>query len=387
MVPTETMDATGARLVRADGTPMTVLYVVTEDWYFCSHRLPIARTRVDRHAGVIAAEGFGVVALPWRRRIRNPLSELYSIVKLARLYRRERPDVIHHVAVKPTVYGGVAAVIAGARPVVNAIAGLGYVSVSQQRRARFVRTAIRWLFRRLLGREGAHVIVQNPDDAAALTGRGLADIARTHIIRGSGVDTERFRPAPPPGGAVTCTMVARMVRPKGVEVMVDAARRLAARGCRVRVRLVGDPDGENPESIPRRTLEAWAREGVVEWTAQVDDILPVWHDTHIAALPTYREGLPKTLLEAGACGLPIVATDVPGCREVVRHGENGLLVPARDATALADAVETLASDPDARRRMGARGREIVAAEFSDAIVARETIALYRLVAAEAGGAR
>jgi glycosyltransferase involved in cell wall biosynthesis len=367
-----------------------IIYVVTEDWYFCSHRLPVARaarnagaevivaTRVDRHGPAISSEGFRVVSLPWRRRMRNPFAEFWSIVTLVRLYRREKPTLVHHVAIKPTVYGGIAAAVARVSTVVNAIAGLGYLSTSSQRRARVMRRAVRWVFHRILNRPGSHVIVQNPDDAAAL-GAEIFDPARIHVIRGSGVDVDRFAPSPEPEGTVMCTMVARMVWSKGVAEMVAAARLLRDKGRDVTVQLVGDPDTENPETVKRATLEKWSREGVISWTPQVDDILPVWQGTNVAVLPTYREGLPKTLLEAAACARSIVATDVPGCREIVREGENGLLVAARDPVALAGAIETLATNRELRQQMGEKGRAIVEDEFAEDIVARETLALYRSV--------
>ncbi|MDH3199045.1 MAG: glycosyltransferase family 4 protein [Candidatus Krumholzibacteria bacterium] len=373
-----------------------LLFLVTEDWYFCSHRLPVARaardagfqvlvaTRVDRHGERIRSEGFRLVELPWRRRSRNLLRELSTLRLLWRLYRREAPDIVHHVALKPALYGA----IVGPRGLraVSTVAGLGYLFTSTTLRARLLRPAIRMALKRMCRRPGARAIVQNPDDRAALTAAGIVGDDRVAVIRGSGVDVERFTPTDEPEGTVTATMVARMLWSKGVREMVTAARLLSERGADVRVVLVGEPDDENPESVPVEQLRAWARQGLIEWRGHQDDMPGVLRATHIAVLPTYREGLPMTLLEAAASGRAIVATDVPGCREIVRDGENGLLVPCRDAGALAAAIATLAADPERRRRMGACGREMVAA-FAQEVVAADTLALYRSMLEGTGGTR
>ncbi len=363
-----------------------LLFLVTEDWYFCSHRLPVARaaraagfdvvvaTRVDRHGQRIRDQGFRLVALPWRRRSRHPLRELAALQSLWTLYRREAPDIVHHIALKPAAYG--ALVAPRGLPTVSTVAGLGYLSTSAQLRARVLRPALRLMLTRLCRRPGARVVVQNPDDRAALVDTGVVGGDKVAVIRGSGVDLDRFAPSEEPEGPVTATMVARMLWSKGVGEMVEAARLLRARGSVVRMVLVGDPDDENPESVPVETLRAWSREGFIEWLGVRDDMPAVLRATHIAVLPTYREGLPMTLLEAAASGRAIVATDVPGCREIVRHGENGLLVPSKDARALADAIEALANDPARRARMGRHGREIAAA-FGEDVVVAETLALYR----------
>lgn len=363
-----------------------LLFLVTEDWYFCSHRLPIARaaraagfevlvaTRVDRHGERIRAEGFRLIDLPWRRRTRNPWREIATLAALRNLYRREAPDIVHHIALKPTVYG--ALVAPRAQRTVSTVAGLGYLSTSSQLRARLLRPAFRFVLRRLCARPRARLIVQNPDDRAALMTVGIVDPARVAMIRGSGVDLARFAPHEEPHGEVTATMVGRMLWSKGVGELVAAARLLRERGAPVRVVLVGEPDPENPESVPVEKLHAWSRAGWIEWQGRRDDMAEVLRATHIAVLPTYREGLPMTLLEAAASARAIVATDVPGCREIVRDGENGLLVPSKDASALADAIETLARNRALRERMGRRGREMAAA-FGEDVVVAETLALYR----------
>jgi glycosyltransferase involved in cell wall biosynthesis len=374
--------------LRHDLRGLKIIYLVTEDWYFCSHRLPVARaareagaevivaTRVDRHADAIASEGFRLAPLSWRRRSQNPFPEVRALRDIIRLYRSERPDIVHHVAVKPAVYGGLAAALAGHPRQVIAIAGLGYVSTSTQWRARALRPIVRAVFRRVFDRPESRVIVQNPDDEAALAAAGTVDRARLHVIRGSGVDLERFSPAMPPKEPVTAVLAGRMLVSKGVCEAVEAARLLRGRGVRIRIVLAGEPDPENPESIGRSRLERWAREGIVDWCGHVADMPALWRGAHIGLLPSYREGLPKTLLEAAACGLPLVATDVPGCREIVRDGENGVLVAVRAVAALADALERLAGDPELRRRMGERSRDLAQRHFAERIVVEATLSVY-----------
>ena len=365
-----------------------VLYLVTEDWYFCSHRLPVARaardagaevvvaTRVGEDAARIEAEGFRLVRLGWRRGGANPLRELVSLGAVIGLYLRERPDLAHHVAMKPVLYGGLAAILAGTPAVVQAITGLGYLFIGSGWRARLLGPPARALLRLVLNRRRTHVVVQNPDDRALLT-RRLIGHDRVTLIPGSGVDTAALRPMPEPDGTPVAVLVGRMLKDKGVVELVGAARLLRDRGVALEIRLVGPPDPHNPASIPEATLNAWRQAGVVAWAGRTRDIAAVWRDAHIAVLPSYREGLPKALLEAAACGRPLVATDVPGCRQVVRDGETGLLVPARSVVPLADALERLAGDPGLRRRLGANARRLVEAEFAEAPVVAATLGLYR----------
>ena len=371
-----------------------LLYLVTEDWYFWSHRLPIARaaraagwevmvaTRVAKHGERIRREGFRLVPIGLRRRSLAPWREAAAIAELLRLYRRERPDLVHHVAMKPVLYGSLAAALTGVPAVVNALAGMGYVFTSSGVKARLLRPLIRAAFRWLLDRPNSRLILQNPDDIAAMT-KGTVTAERVALIRGSGVDTQIFRPREEPGGTPVAIMVSRMLWDKGVGELVEAARLLRRREVPLRVVLVGPPDPDNPASIPERQLSDWDASGDVAWWGERSDIAEIWAKGQIAVLPSHREGLPKSLLEAAACGRPMVAADVSGCREIVRDGVTGLLVPPGDAGALADALERLARDPGLRRRLGAAARELVEREFSEAKVVEQTMALYRAVRARA----
>ncbi len=372
-----------------------VLYLVTEDWYFWSHRLPIARaardagwevlvaSRVEAHGERIRQEGFRLIPIKMRRRSLAPWREAATIAELIRIYRRERPDLVHHVAMKPVLYGSLAAAISSVPAVVNALAGMGYVFTSSGLKARVLRPLFRAGFRWLLERRGSRLILQNPDDVAAMT-KGMVTAERVALIRGSGVDTQTFRPREEPEGTPVAVMVSRMLWDKGVGELVEAARLLRARAVPLRVVLVGPPDPDNPASIAERQLRDWDAAGHIAWWGERSDIAEIWAQSHIAVLPSHREGLPKSLLEAAACGRPMVATDVSGCREIVRDGVTGLLVPARDAERLAEALERLARDRDLRRRLGAAARDLVERELSEELVVAQTLALYRSLAPGAG---
>lgn len=366
-----------------------ILFLVTEDWYFCSHRLPLARaalaagyevsvaTRVREHGEVIEAAGLRLIPLKLSRRSRHLAREAHLVSDLFRLYRREKPDLVHQVALKPVLYGTLAARLAGVPAIVNALAGLGFLFVSERRIARTLRPLAELTLRRLLNHANTRTILQNTDDLHLLAEKRILEARYGRLIRGSGVDLERFRVRPEPGGPPLVVLPARMLWDKGVGEFVAAARQLRSEGICARFALVGDPDTENPSAIASAQLEEWHRSGVVEWWGHRTDMECVFAECHIVCLPSYREGLPKALLEAAASGRPIVTTDVPGCREIVHEGENGLLVPKGNPVALAVALRRLIEEPDLRRRMGERSSVIAASEFSLDEVIRQTLALYR----------
>lgn len=362
-----------------------LLFVVTEDWYFVSHRLPLAvaaqkagfdvavATRVGKYGEVIHAAGIRLIPFSLSRKHGNPIRE---VAALLRLYRRERPDIVHHVALKPIVYGTVAARLARVPAQVNAVAGLGWLFTTTNGLMRLVRPTARWILAWLLNVQGSLTIVQNPDDRALLIRSHLPE-SRIRLIRGAGVDTTSFRPVPEPSGDVCVVLASRMLWAKGLEEFVDAARMLAQEGIRARFVLVGTPDLGNPASVSEATLRAWHGRNGVEWLGWRDDMPAVFRAAHIACLPSYyREGLPKVLLEAAACGLPIVTTNTPGCREVVRDGENGYLVPVRNTQALALALRALINNPALRAEMGRCAREIALAEFSQDYITSEVLTVY-----------
>lgn len=367
-----------------------LLFVVTEDWYFVSHRLPIARaaqaagyevfvaTRLGEKADAIAREGFIPIGLKRMRRSgRNPLHELASIAELVKLYRSHRPNVVHHVAMKPVLYGSIAARLAGVVAIVNNVAGLGFVFSSKAVYAQSLRRVIAPLLRFALSQRQTLTIVQNRDDARVLADEIRVAADKIRLVKGSGVDLAQFsqtrRESTPP----IVLLASRMIKEKGVEDFVRAAANLREKNLAARFVLAGAPDPENPHSIPEAVLRQYDEDGLVEWWGHRDNIPEIIREAAIVCLPTtYGEGIPKTLIEAAAGGCPIVTYDVPGCREIVSDGVNGVLVPAGDVGRFAQAIGQLLADPEQRRRMGAQGRKLVEAEFSQEIVVAQTLAIY-----------
>jgi glycosyltransferase involved in cell wall biosynthesis len=378
----------------AAGRPK-LLFLVTEDWYFCSHRLPVARaardagfevvvaTRVREHGAPICEEGFGLRPIAWRRRGDGLLGAARAIAAIARLYRAERPDILHHVALKPVLFGSLARrlAFAGSRdapPAVDSVMGLGSGFTATTAAARLRRPPLGLALRLAMGGGRDWVVVQNPEDRAALVALGISP-TRLALIRGSGVDVGHFVALPAPDdGTVAVALVSRMLRDKGVLDAAAAIRRLRARGVNIELLLAGPTDPDNANSLTAEELRSLTAEPGVEWLGAVADVRTVWRRAAIAVLPsTYGEGVPKALLEAAACGRPLIAADVPGAREAIRPGMTGLLVPPHDVEALAEAIAALAADPQCRARMGRAGRQLVERQFADEIVARETLALYR----------
>jgi glycosyltransferase involved in cell wall biosynthesis len=364
-----------------------LIYLVTEDWYFVSHRLPMARaakqagfevhvaTGVADHAAAIEGEGFILHRLRWRRGSLDPLHLLLAVREVRSVYRRVRPAIAHHVALVPTIIGSVAAL---GLPIIclNALTGLGFVFTSRTPKAIAIRFIVERQLRWLLGRKDAVVTVENPDDLAAIQSLGVND-EKIVLIPGSGVDIDAFTPLPePPTPPVTVGFAGRLLTDKGVPTLVAAHDLLVRRGRPVELLIAGEPDPANPASIPKTTLAEWKKRPGLTLLGHLEDIRTLWAKAHIAVLASLREGLPVSLLEAAACARPIVATDVPGCREIARPDLNALLVPANDAAALADAIDRLAGDADLRRRFGAAGRALVECKFSHQQVGREIVALY-----------
>lgn len=326
--------------------------------------------------------GFRWVAAPMERRSLNPLRELALLAWLRALLKKEQPDLVHGFTIKCAVYGSLAARMArrpdGRPGRVNAVAGMGYVFSSTDLKARLLRPVVRALMRVALDGGDARLVLQNPDDVQLFAQAGLVDPGRIRLIAGSGVDCRRFAPQArgEAGGPLRVVLPARLLWDKGVAEFVEAARLLRDEGRSVRMLLAGDPDPGNPAAVPEPAVRAWVAEGLVEWLGHVDDMPALFHAVDVVALPSYREGLPKGLIEAGASGLPLVTTDVPGCREVVADGRDGLLVPARNAAELAGAIARLQDDPGLRDRLGAAARQKALACFDEAIVIERTLAVY-----------
>ncbi|MBL0141454.1 MAG: glycosyltransferase family 4 protein [Betaproteobacteria bacterium] len=369
---------------------MKALLFANTDWYLWNFRLPLARALREQGWEVVLVSppgnysarlrdaGFRWEEFAFSRPGVNPLSEALTLARLARLYRELAPDLVHHFTIKCVLYGGLAAERAGVRSVVSSVTGLGHIFTAEGLKFAVLRRFVGIAYRRVLTR--SEVVFQNPDDRAHFGTCGvLREGASVHLIRGSGVDLEQFAPPadPPPEPPVTIVLAARLLREKGIEEFVAAARTLAGRGVPARFVVAGDLDPGNPSSHTADEVDALRRSSPVEFIGHHEDMPGLWRSAHIACLPSWREGTPRTLLEAGACGLPLVASDVPGCREVVRNGDNGILVPARAPTLLAKALEELVRNRNMRIEMGHRSREIVCNNFSEAHVLTRTLEVYQ----------
>jgi glycosyltransferase involved in cell wall biosynthesis len=369
-----------------------LLYFVAEDYYFLSHRLPVARKAKELGFDVcvvskinskenkkrIEDEGFRAIPINLIRTGTNPITELKSLIELIKIYRKEKPDMVHHVAIKPVIYGSIAAIFNRTPAVINAVAGLGMMFSNKDIKSRIIRFFITIAFRLLLNRKNSRLILQNADDQNFFVNSKIIKRERTIKIKGSGVDVEKYTVEPEPKtDKIIVSLVSRMLWNKGIGEIVEAARLLKKTNPNVVIRLIGAPDLLNSKTVSQEQLESWHKEGVIEYLGRRSDIVNVWHESHIATLPSsYGEGLPKCLLEAGACEKPMVTTDIPGCRELVQNNVNGLIIPPRNAEELAKAIAKLAEDEDLRKKLGKTARQMIIDDFSSKVVAKETGELY-----------
>ena len=368
---------------------MKLLYLITEDWFFCSHFMEravaakaaghdvLVVTRVAQSGQHIVNSGLRLIQLPLGRRSLNPILAVTVLIRLVRIYLRERPHLVHHIAMKPIFLGTLAARLVGIPCVVNAPVGMGFVFTSQGLLATILRPLFWALMHAFLNPRGSKVILENADDRASLIRERYVKEKDARLIRGAGVDIDRFSPGLRVHGPIVVMLAARLLWDKGVGPFVAAARILRPNNPQVRFVLVGSPDSQNPANISQQQLEKWRAEGAVEFWGYQESMSDIWGQADIACLPSYREGLPKSLIEAMASGLPCVTTDVPGCREVVAPNVNGLLVPARQVDPLVRALQLLINSPTLREQMGRIGRQRAVAEFSSARVIRETLAVYQ----------
>jgi glycosyltransferase involved in cell wall biosynthesis len=368
------------------GTPKRLLYVANEDFAFLLNRLPMARaaraagyevhvaTRVNKDAKAIEAEGFVLHPIPFRRGGLSPFAALPTILALRRVWREIRPRIVHHAGLQCCVYGSLAA-LGKKTNQVNAITGLGYIFTTVSWRTRLLKASISLILPWLLNRRTSIVLVQNPDDRAALVDLGVRR-ERIVLIPGSGVDTDALQPLPEPDGAITFGFAGRLLTDKGIRALVAAHGLLREQGHDVRLIIAGNPDPANPASVRREEVEDWAKRPGITWLGHITDIASLWRMCHFAVLPSHREGLPVSLLEAAACGKPMIATDAPGCREIVIEDLTGLRVPIENPPALADAILRLAKSPEVRRRYGRAARELVVNKLSARIIGASIVKLY-----------
>lgn len=375
-----------------------ILVLITEDWFCVSHFLPlvatlvamadevVVATRCSGREGEIAAAGARVRPFDLKRAALNPLTQTVTVRQIAALIRDEGPDVVHVIAMQPMVQASLALALLGRRRprVVMHLTGLGFVGISRSGAARAVRPLALRALASALGRPGSWLIAENPEDADFIAQGGVTHGGRLTLLGGAGVDPDGFAHAdPPPNDPPVVAFVGRMIRPKGVHVLVEAARLLAQRGAPISLALYGDADRDNPEAISEAQLASWQRIDGVVWHGRTRDPGAVWRACDIAVLPAIsREGMPRAVLEAAASGRPLVVTDVPGCRHFVRHDIEGVIVPPADPVALADALARLAADPALRQTMGRAARERVLAGYTIAHVRDGIRAAYAGLLAE-----
>ncbi|MFM0672948.1 glycosyltransferase family 4 protein [Paraburkholderia sediminicola] len=370
-----------------------VVLFANTDWYLYNFRLSLAqKLRQDGYEVVLLsppgefgpklqALGFSWHAMPMNRRSLNPLRELGVLAWLVRFLQREKPDLVHGFTIKSAVYGSLASKLAGVPARINAVAGMGYVFTSRDLKARVLRPIVRQLMRSALNGRRNALILQNPDDVAVFKRARIVDDRSIRLIKGSGVNCSRFSARQETNeqtrAPLRVVLAARLLWDKGIAEYVEAARALRNENRSVRFLLAGSPDDGNPASVSRELVEGWVNEGLLTWLGHVSDMPKLLSEVDVVVLPSYREGLPKTLIEAAACALPLITTDAPGCREVVSStGEDGLLIPVRDSAALADAIRRLDDDRGLCRKLGLAAREKALSEFDESIVISKTLRVY-----------
>ncbi len=366
---------------------MKIILFANTDWNFYNYRLSLAKELQSQghdlvlvspdgsYVSELEKAGFCWKEFSLSRHGVNPFTELITIYRLVKLFLREKPDLIHNFTIKCVLYGSMAAHIAGIKSIVNSVTGRGLLFSSRNILAILGRPLIKLLYR--LSLKNTRVIFQNQTDLDYFIKNHLVLSTQCYLIPGSGVDLDVFKPAPFPKGKPLIVLPARMLWEKGILEFVEAAEIVRKAGFSGRFALIGEPDPGNPNSIPLQKLNEWNKKGVVEWWGWQDDMVGVYQSASVVCLPSsYGEGLAKCLIEAAACGRPLVASDIPGCREVVIDGLNGLLVPPHDSQKLASAIITLLVDAQKKIAMGLESRILVERKFSSKEIIKDTISVY-----------
>ncbi len=369
-----------------------LLFILNEPTYFVSHRLPIALAAQQAGYTIHVATGFQIPPaeiikagftyhfLPISRSGRNVFTEFKTLLAMIRLMQQVNPKIVHLVTIKPVIYGSLAARIAHIPAVVAAVSGLGYAFIDQYTEARFLRYIISKLYRIAFQHPNLKVIFQNIDDKNTLLKLGVLKENQSVIIRGSGIDLNQYVHSDEPEiselNPPVIVMAARLLQDKGVVEYVEAAKLLRAQGINARFLLAGHPDPGNPTSIDEDQLEHWAQAGHIEYLGYCQNIPKLFSQAHVVVLPSYREGLPRVLAEAAACGRAVITTDVPGCRAAIIPEKTGLLVTVREHIRLAEAIRKLVTEHELRQMMGKEGRKLAEYEFDVNKVIGEHINIY-----------
>jgi len=365
---------------------MKITLFANTDWYLHNYRMSLAEILRDLQNDLILlspsgnySNQIGSLGFDWRevkisRSGINPLREIQTIFHLVRIYRHEKPDLVHHFTSKCVLYGSVAAKLAGITRIVNSVTGMGFVFTKNTLLTFFLKPFVILFYR--LSLTNTRVIFQNKRDMDFFIDHHLVKPSNCALIPSSGVDLKKFHPSRYQKGDPLIILPARMLWDKGIGEFFEAAKLLKNKGIKARFALVGGPDPDNPSSISEEQLEQWSRSEIIEYWGWQADMTSVYQRSSVVCLPSYREGLAKGLIEAAACGRALVSSDIPGCREVVMHGVNGFLVPPRKIIPLAEAIEKVILDKQLMTRMGKESRKIAEREFSVEKVNRETIFEY-----------
>ncbi len=352
-----------------------LLFIINVDWFFVSHRLPIAVAALKEGYEVHIAcgltdkkeylESLGLIVHPLNlsRGSTGIVQEFKSFRDIISVLKEVKPDIVHLITIKPVLYGGIASRVLGVKNRVFAISGMGYVFTSESTRTSLLRFFITQLYKIALGGKRSKVIVQNTDDRDILTRFNVIEESQEILIRGSGVSLVTHTYEKEPDGVPVVVMASRLLKDKGVIEFIEAANILQKRGILAKFKLYGDIDVHNPASLKQDEVNEIKKKGIVEVLGYTDDIAEVFLASNIVILPSYREGLPKVLIEAAACGRAVITTDVPGCRDAIEEKKTGLLVKAKDSHSLAEGIEKLVEDKTLRKKMGKAGRELAEKEF------------------------
>ena len=371
-----------------------LLFNITEDWFFCSHFLSRALAAKksgytiyvccnrNKHQSIIEKYGINFIHLPYNRKSINPFYEIIVLLRSFFIYKSIKPDIVHQIAAKPIIYGSIVAKISNVKSVINAPVGLGFVFSSSSIKAKILRPILKFLLKNSLnthhGRNRKNrVIFENNDDLNYFLEMGALKQEEAYVIRGAGVKVRKLKQKDKSSKLITISLIARMLRDKGIYEFVSAARKLKNKKIKTKFLLVGDVDTCNPASLNRKTLNNWNNEGIIEWLGWIDNIDKVLMETDILCLPSYREGLPKALLEGAAFGLPIVTTNTVGCRDVVEEGVNGFLVPIKNVDQLASRISELVNSEILRQKMGKESLKIASLKFSETLINKQTLEIYK----------
>ena len=370
-----------------------LLFNITEDWFFCSHFLEralaakragysiIVLSRISLNKDFLDNYGIKFISVPFNRKSTNPFYEFCVLIRIILIYKRVRPDIVHHIAAKPIIYGSIAARICRIKSVINAPVGMGFVFTSETIKAKFLRPLLKILFKFFINSHNGinkrnKVIFENYDDLNYFVKLGALDPKNACVIQGAGVKIKQNYKPQKSKKILTIALVARMLKDKGINEFVEAARIINREKKLGNFLLVGDIDSGNPSSLKRQTLAKWNKDKVIEWVGWIDNVGDILKRTDILCLPSYREGLPKALIEGAAYGLPIVTTDTVGCKDVVEDGVNGFLVPIKNVEQLSERILKLIQNKNLRDRMGLESFKIASSKFSSTIINSQTLDVY-----------